>query len=75
MSVEDIAAQCLLFFTAGFETSSTNLSFALLELSQNPDVQNKLREEVRESIKKHDGKITYESLQEMTYCDNVIHGK
>ncbi|XP_066257523.1 uncharacterized protein [Euwallacea similis] len=72
LSMEEIAGQCLLFFTAGFETSSTTMSFALLELAQNQDVQTKLREEIREVLKRHDGNLTYEALQEMTYCENVM---
>lgn len=73
MSLNEITGQCLLFFNAGFETSSTTMSFALLELTQNQDVQDKLRKEVREVFKKHDGKLSYDALQEMTYCDDVIH--
>nr|WDY85980.1 cytochrome P450 6BX7 [Pagiophloeus tsushimanus] len=72
LSMEEIAGQCMLFFAAGFETSSTTMAFALLELTQNQDVQNKLRQEIREVLKKYDGALTYDALQEMTYCDNVI---
>lgn len=73
MTVEDIAGECILFFTAGFETSSTTMSYVLLELTQNPEVQVKMRKEVREVLKKYDGKLTYDALQELTYCENVIY--
>ncbi|CAG9762922.1 unnamed protein product [Ceutorhynchus assimilis] len=70
MSMEDLAGQCMLFFTAGFETSSTTTSYALLELAQNQNIQDKLRTEIREILKTNI--LSYESLNEMTYLDNVV---
>nr|WIT94134.1 cytochrome P450 monooxygenase CYP6BX8 [Euwallacea interjectus] len=72
LSMEEVAGQCLLFFTAGFETSSTTMPFALLELAHNQDIQAKLREEIPEVLKKYNGNLTYEALQDMTYCENVM---
>lgn len=75
LTVEEIAAQSVTFFGAGFETSSTAISFTLLELSLNPHVQDKLRKEVQEYLKKHDD-FTYEGLMnELTYLDQVVNGK
>lgn len=73
MSFHEIASQALLFFTAGFETSSTTMSYTLLELTQYQDVQKKLREEIRNVLKKYNGEMTYEALQEMTYADEVLN--
>ncbi|KAF7274739.1 hypothetical protein GWI33_012589, partial [Rhynchophorus ferrugineus] len=72
ISFEELAGQVLLFFTAGFETSSTTISFCLLELTQHPDIQQKMREEARALWKKHGGKFTYEAVQEMTYIESVV---
>lgn len=72
-SENEIIAQCLLFFLAGFETSSSVLMFAAYELVANPDVQQKLYEEIEETNKQLDGKrITYDVLQKMKYLDQVI---
>lgn len=46
----------------------------LFELARNPDIQEKLQEEVDRVIEKHNGEITYDALQEMTYMDMVIYG-
>ncbi|NP_001352492.1 cytochrome P450 6a14-like [Aethina tumida] len=72
LTITEIAAQCLLFFLAGFETSSTAMTFALFELAQNPELQDKAREEVMRVLARHNGEITYESISEMHYMDQVL---
>jgi cytochrome P450 family 6 len=62
------------FFLAGFETSSTVLSFTLLELAANPDVQRKAQLEIDEALGQNNGEITYESLRTMKYLDWVLQG-
>lgn len=70
---DEIVAQCFLFFVAGFESISTLLTFASYELAINPDVQQKLYEEIVNMDKQLDGKrISYDSLQKMKYLDQVI---
>lgn len=68
----ELAAQAFMFFTAGFDTSSTLMSFALLELSVNEDIQNHMRDEVNKVFQKNNGELTYEALSEMHYMDMVI---
>lgn len=70
---DEIVAQCFLFFAAGFDTSSTLLSFLGYELAVNLDIQQKLYEEIREMNKVLEGKIlNYDLLQKMQYMDMVI---
>lgn len=70
---DELVAQCFLFFLAGFDTSSTLLSFLSHELTANPDIQRRLYEEVQETHKSLDGKrLTYDALQKMKYMDMVI---
>lgn len=45
------------------------------EVSQNQEIQGKIREEVLKAMKNHDGEITYEAIQEMTYLTQVINGE
>lgn len=74
LSHDDITAQATIFFIAGFETSSTAISFACLEMAVNNDVQRKAQLEIDEVLSNHDGKLTYDALKEMKYLDCVIQG-
>lgn len=74
ITLEEIAAQALIFFLAGFETSSTTMTFALYELALNQDIQDKLREEINAVLKKYENQLTYECTMEMHYMQTVIEG-
>lgn len=75
ITLNELAAQAFVFFIAGFETSSTTMTFCLYELALNQNIQEKLRKEINEVLEKFDGKITYDALTQMSYMDNVINGK
>lgn len=74
LSIEEMAAQAFVFFLGGFETSSSTMGFALYELAQHQEIQDKMRHEINEAF---DGKadITYENLHNMHYMGQVISGK
>jgi len=72
MTTEELAAQSFLFFVAGFETSSTTMTFALYELAKNPDIQENLRQEIKRVLSQFDNKLTYEAMLEMKYLQMVI---
>ncbi|KAK5643740.1 hypothetical protein RI129_007585 [Pyrocoelia pectoralis] len=72
MTNEMITAQALIFFLAGFETISMLLSHTIYELVINPDIQQKLRKELEETLLKSQGKLTYESVMRMQYLDMII---
>ena len=73
--MKELAAQAFMFFVAGFETSATTMNFCLYELALNPDIQDRLRNEIDTVLKKHGGSVTYEGIQEMSYLDKTISGK
>lgn len=68
---EDLIAQAVLFFIAGFETASSGMSFLLHELAVNPDIQSRLAKEIKEHDAKNGGKFDFNSVQSMTYLDMV----
>lgn len=70
---DEITAQCFIFFQAGFEVTSQALTFTAYELVANPDVQQKLYEEIAAMNEKLNGqRISYEMIQKMKYLDQVI---
>ncbi|XP_050497940.1 cytochrome P450 9e2 isoform X1 [Diabrotica virgifera virgifera] len=69
---DDIVAQALVFFFAGFDSSSNLMSFLGHELCANPDIQESLRDEVKETMENCNGKLTYEALVNMKYMDMVV---
>ncbi|XP_066992166.2 cytochrome P450 9e2 [Anabrus simplex] len=71
LSLEDIAAQALGFFFAGFDSASGMLSFASILLAMHEDVQSKVQQEVDE-ILGDDRKVTYDKLQKTKYLDMVL---
>ncbi|XP_026324881.1 probable cytochrome P450 9f2 [Hyposmocoma kahamanoa] len=71
-SDDDLIAQAILFFVAGFETVSSAMSFLLYELAINPDMQEKLYQEIRKNDAQNKGKFDYNSVQNMVYMDMVV---
>ncbi|KAG5681320.1 hypothetical protein PVAND_010768 [Polypedilum vanderplanki] len=73
MTIDEMAAQAFVFFGAGFETSSSTMSFSLFELARNKDIQKKVQEEIDEVMKKTGSdEFTYDLLNEMKYLDCVV---
>lgn len=51
------------------------MTFALYELALNPDIQEKLRSDIKDVLSRHDNKLTYEAMLDMKYLQMVIDGK
>ncbi|CAH0399766.1 unnamed protein product [Chilo suppressalis] len=67
-----VAAQALVFYSAGFETSSAAMSFLIHELALHTDVQDRLYKEICEVLEKYDGEINYDSVKDMKYLEMVL---
>ncbi|XP_071444833.1 cytochrome P450 9e2-like [Hetaerina americana] len=75
IDLDDITAQVMAFFSAGFEASSALLSFAMYELSSSENgkrLQKELREEIRNVMKECGGKITYDGIKKMHLLDRIL---
>ncbi|KAL1487760.1 hypothetical protein ABEB36_015595 [Hypothenemus hampei] len=72
LTFNEFASQIYVFFEAAFETSSSTLTLTLYELAVNPEIQARLREEIDKVLKKYDGQIGYDSINEMVYLDRVV---
>ncbi|GBP95418.1 Cytochrome P450 6B2 [Eumeta japonica] len=65
-----IAAQALVFYAGGFETSSATMSFLLHEVCQRQDIQDRIHEEISAVIKKHGG-LSYEAIGDMLFRNGI----
>lgn len=74
LSLQEITAQLVLFYTAGMDNTSTTLTFTLYEMAVNQEIQDRSRKNVAESIRKHGG-FNYEAFADMGYLDQCIDGK
>ncbi|CAG9792351.1 unnamed protein product [Diatraea saccharalis] len=68
-----IAAQVFVFFAAGFETSSSNMSYTLHQLAFNPEIQKKCHEEIDTVLQKYDGKLCYDAIKDMKYLKMCLN--
>lgn len=75
LTVDELAAQAFIFYLAGFETSSTATSYVMYELALNQKIQDKVRKEIRDVLKRYGEEITYEAVIEMKYMKQVVDGK
>ncbi|KAG5866474.1 hypothetical protein JTB14_031683 [Gonioctena quinquepunctata] len=72
ITMDNVVALSFGLFIGGFETSTSSFTFCVFELASHPDIQDRLREEVKRVMAKYDNKITYESLGEMTYLRQIL---
>nr|XP_020043036.1 cytochrome P450 3A9-like isoform X2 [Castor canadensis] len=68
----EIIAQSIIFIFAGYETTSSALSFVTYLLATHPDVQKKLQEEIDVTFP-NKAPATYDSLVQMEYLDMVVN--
>ncbi|KAK4873115.1 hypothetical protein RN001_015144 [Aquatica leii] len=75
LTIEEMAAQCLVFFIGGFETVCCTITYCLYELAKNPAIQKKAREEVQKCLMENseNDQLTYAVLQKMCYIDQVVY--
>lgn len=68
----ELVAQSIIFIFAGYETTSTSLSFLMYLLATHPDVQQKLQEEIDATFP-NKAPPTYDALFQMEYLDMVLN--
>lgn len=70
-SLEQIMANTYAFYFAGYETSSTAISFCLYELAKNPAAQRKAHEEIDSVLSQSEP--TFENLSKLRYLDCCLN--
>ncbi|KAH8299509.1 hypothetical protein KR044_002001, partial [Drosophila immigrans] len=70
---DEIVAQCFTFFFAAFENNAGVICTTAYELLLNPDIQQRLYEEILETQEELKGKpLSYDVIMKMKYMDMVL---
>ncbi|CAJ1053984.1 cytochrome P450 3A30-like [Xyrichtys novacula] len=72
LSDHEILSQAMIFLFAGYETSSSSLSFLAYNLATNPHVMTKLQQEI-DSTFPNKAPVEYQALMQMEYLDSTIN--
>lgn len=51
------------------------MSFGLYELAFQPQLQTRLRQEIKETLQKSNGELTYDNVNGMVYLNMIVLGK
>lgn len=67
-TMDQVTANALLFVLAGYETTSSTITFCLYEISKNHDIQKKIQSE----IAKLENDFSYEKLKELKFVEKCV---
>ncbi|KAJ8364014.1 hypothetical protein SKAU_G00128450 [Synaphobranchus kaupii] len=68
----EILSQSMMYIFAGYETSSSTLTFLAYNLATNPEIMKKLQEEIDE-VFPNKAPVTYEAVMQMEYLDMALN--
>lgn len=60
-----------LFFAGGFETTASAIAMSIHEMAINPDVEDKLYQEIKNFNEKNE--LTFENINDLKYLDCVVN--
>merc|ERR1712001_447572 len=70
---DNIVATAMVLLVAGYDTTGMTLSYMAYQLSINPEVQQRLQEEIDQAFEEAGGKFPdYNVIQSLPYLDMVI---
>ena len=72
LTLPEMQGQIIGFLAAGYEATATTLAFTAYYLALNPNVQEKLQQEIDEHFPIENHKISYETAQKLQYLDMVF---
>lgn len=75
LTQHEMAANVYVFYMAGYETSSATMTFFLFEIARNPDIQQKVHDEINRVLAQHNGELTYDAVNDLKYLECCIDGK
>lgn len=74
MTMEQCAAQVALFYLAGFDTTASAIANCVYELCRNPDLMQRLQNEIDEMMGKHSNALSYENIKDLPFLECCVLG-
>jgi len=73
-SEDEVVATALVLLIAGYDTTGMTLTYLAYAMSKNPEIQQKLQEEVDQAFEDNNGELPdYNVIQSLPYIDMVLH--
>ncbi|OQV14012.1 Cytochrome P450 3A24 [Hypsibius exemplaris] len=72
LSLDEVVAQAVVFFLAGFETTASALTFLTYSLAVNSDIQERLRQSIEEVMQDRE-EPDYDAIAQMQYLDACVN--
>lgn len=72
LTKEEVLTNLVTFMLAGYETTSTALSYCMFVLATNQEEQKKVREEIDANFSELNSKANTENVKDLEYLDNFI---
>ena len=73
LTEQDVISNLIVLLMVGYDTTGMTLAFSLYALAENPEVQEKLQQEVDEAWEDAGGSFPeYSKIQGLSYCEMVI---
>jgi cytochrome P450 family 6 len=60
------------FHIAGHDSSSATISYILIELTRNESLMKRAKKDIKSTLEKHDGNLTYDSVKDMKFIDLLV---
>ena len=74
ISEDEVVATALVLLIAGYDTTGMTLTYLAYAMSKNPEIQQKLQEEVDQAFEDNNGELPeYNVIQSLPYIDMVLH--
>lgn len=73
-TINDVAVGIAAIIMDGYDTSANVFSYLAYEVARHQDIQNRLREEIEETLYANDNELTYDTMQEMKLLEASILG-
>ena len=68
-----LVATAMIILVAGYDTTSLTMAYLSFELARNPEIQERLRNEIDQAIENNDGNLPdYYGIQSLEYLDMVF---